>query len=105
MRSGLEPFKRLGRTLQEHFEAVIEGMQQGRSNVFVEAMNGLMQNAKRAARGFRTSRNFIAIAYLCLSKFRHLPANPFKPSQPRFAACATYRCWVSSSMQNGIEPL
>jgi len=27
-------------------------------------MNGLLQQAKRAARGFRTSANFIAIAYL-----------------------------------------
>ncbi|MCW5219960.1 hypothetical protein D5041_09290 [Verminephrobacter aporrectodeae subsp. tuberculatae] len=30
----------------------------------VEAMNGVFQQAKRAARGFRTSENFITIAYL-----------------------------------------
>jgi transposase len=47
---------------------------------FVEAMNGLLQQAKRAARGFRTSANFIAIAYLRMSKLKHLPANPFAPS-------------------------
>ena len=45
-----------------------------RSNHFVEAMNGLLQQAKRAARGFRTSRNLIAIAYLRMSKRTHLPA-------------------------------
>jgi transposase len=71
---------------------VIAGMQQGRSNAFVEAMNGLMQNAKRAARGFRTSKNFIAIAYLRLSKLKHLPANPFEPAAPRFAGLTTHRC-------------
>lgn len=91
-RSRLEPFKRLARTLKTHFEGVISGMQQGRSNAFVEAMNGLMQNAKRAARGFRTSKNFIAIAYLRLSKLKHLPASPFAPAQPRFAGLTTHWC-------------
>lgn len=92
MRSRLEPFKRLARTLRTHFEGVIAGMQQGRSNAFVEAMNGLLQNAKRAARGFRTSKNFIAIAYLRMSKLKHLPANPFEHAAPRFAGLTTHRC-------------
>jgi transposase len=48
-----------------------------RSNAFVESMNGLMQQAKRAARGYRTSENFIAIAYLRLPRLKHLPAHPF----------------------------
>jgi transposase len=34
-----------------------------RSNAFVESMNGQLQQAKRAARGYRTAKNFIAIAY------------------------------------------
>ena len=38
--------------------------------------------AKRAARGFRTSQNFIAIAYLRMSKLKHLPASPFAPAMP-----------------------
>ncbi len=49
-------------------------------NAFVEAMNGLLQQAKRHARGFRTSRNFIAIAYLRMSKLKHLPVSPFEPA-------------------------
>ena len=48
---------------------------------------GLLQQAKRAARGLRTSTNFIAIAiaiaYLRMSKLKHLPAHPFAP--PRTA--------------------
>ena len=92
MRARLAPFKRLALTLRTHGEGVIAGMQQGRSNAFVEAMNGLMQNAKRAARGFRTSRNFIAIAYLRLSKLKHLPANPFEHAAPRFSGLITHRC-------------
>jgi transposase len=31
----------------------------------------------RAARGYRTAKNFIAIAYLRLSRLKNLPAHPF----------------------------
>ncbi len=48
-----------------------------RSNAFAEAMNGLLQQAERAARGFRTGANFIAMAYLVAGKLAHLPTPPF----------------------------
>ena len=76
-RSRLEPFKKLARTITERIEAVVRGMTDNRSNAFVEAMNGLLQQAKRAARGFRTASFFIAIAYLRMSKLKHLPPHPF----------------------------
>ena len=79
-RSRLEPFKKLARTIILHADAVVRGMVDNRSNAFVEAMNGLLQQAKRAARGYRTSTNFIAIAYLRMSKLKHLPAHPFAPA-------------------------
>lgn len=79
-RCRLEPFKKLASTLKERLDAVVRGMVDHRSNAFVEAMNGLLQQAKRAARGFRTSANFIAIAYLRMSKLKHLPASPFVPA-------------------------
>ena len=82
-RCRLEPFKKLAATLKERFDAVVRGMTDHRSNAFVEAMNGLLQQAKRAARGFRTSANFIAIAYLRMSKLKHLPAHPFAPAAPK----------------------
>ena len=66
-------------TGDDRFDAVVRGMTDHRSNAFVEAMNGLLQQAKRAARGFRTASNFIAIAYLRMSKLTHLPAHPFSP--------------------------
>lgn len=76
-RCRLEPFKRLGATIKARFAGVVSGMLDHRSNAYVEAMNGLLQQAKRAARGYRTSRNFIDIAYLRMSKLTHLPPNPF----------------------------
>ena len=82
-RSRLEPFKKLARTITERAEAVVRGMIDNRSNAFVEAMNGLLQQAKRAARGFRTASNFIAIAYLRMAKLKHLPAHPFVLAAPK----------------------
>lgn len=82
-RCRLEPFKRLAQTLKTHLGGVVRGMLDGRSNAYVEAMNGLLQQAKTAARGFRDIGNFIAVAYLRMSKLKHLPANPLAPAIPR----------------------
>jgi transposase len=82
-RSRLEPFKRLAATLKEHLGGVVRGMLDGRSNAYVEAMNGLLQKARTAARGFRDPENFIAIAYLRMSKLKHLPQSPLVPAIPR----------------------
>lgn len=76
-RCRLEPFKKLAKTIKDRIEGVVRGMTDNRSNAYVEGMNGLLQQAKRAARGFRTTTNFIAIAYLRMSKLKHLPAHPF----------------------------
>jgi hypothetical protein len=39
-------------------------------------MIGLFQQIKTVARGFRAINNFVAIAYLCMFKLKHLPQNP-----------------------------
>ena len=82
-RSRLESFKKMARTITQRADAVVRGMTDNRSNAFVEAMNGLLQQVKRAARGFRTAKNFIAIAYLRMSKLKHLPAHPFAAAAHR----------------------
>ena len=80
-RSRLEPFKKLARTITERIDAVVRGMTDNRSNAFVEAMNGPLQQAKRAARGFKTDSALIAIAYLRMSKLKHLPRHSFASAQ------------------------
>jgi len=76
-----------------------------RSNAYVQAMNGLLQQAKRAARGFRTASNFIAIAYLRMSKLKHLPINPLQPAMPQAVAAGTpVSLMLSSSTQKDMEP-
>ena len=42
-------------------DAVVRGMLDHRSNAFVESMNGQLQQAKRAARGYRTAKNLSLI--------------------------------------------
>ena len=90
-RSRLAPFKKLAVTLKDRIDGVVRGMLDGRSNAYVEAMNGMLQQAKRAARGFRTARNFISIAYLRMSKLAHLPANPLQRATSRVPAIRRYR--------------
>ncbi len=82
-RCRLEPFKKLAKTLANRLDGVVRGMLDGRSNAFVEAMNGLLQQTKTAARGFRRTENFIAIADLRMSKLPHLPGSPLVPAAPR----------------------
>ena len=90
-RSRLEPFKRLAATLKTYFDSVVRGMLDHRSSAFVEAMNGLMQQAKRAARRFRTAANFIAIAQLRLGELTHVPVSPFVAALPKLAGVGTHR--------------
>ena len=90
-RSRLASFKRLATTLKTHFDAVVRGMLDNRSNAFIEAMNGLMQQAKRAARGFRTATHFINVAYLRLSKLTHLPQSAFASALPLSAGMTAHR--------------
>ena len=85
-RCRLEPFKKLAATLKERLDGVVRGMLDNRSNAYVEAMNGLLQQAKRAARGFRTASNFIAIAYLRMSKLKHLPSHRLQAAAPQYSA-------------------
>ena len=90
-RCRLEPFKKLAKTLSGKLDAVVRGMLDNRSNAYVEAMNGLLQQAKRAARGFRNPAYFISIAYLRMSKLKHLPANPLVNALPK-ANVLIHRC-------------
>ena len=90
-RSRLEPFKKLAKTLRLRLAGVVRGMLDNRSNAYVEAMNGLLQQAKRAARGFRTASHFISIAYLRMSKLKHLPGNPLLPALPK-SGVLIHRC-------------
>lgn len=64
IRSKLEPMKRFARTIRGHWHGVLNWFQSGISNGMLEGLNSLIQAAKSKARGYRSTRNLIAMAYL-----------------------------------------
>ena len=66
--SALEPMAKVAKTLLEHAEGILRWFRSGLSNGLLEGINSLIQAAKSKARGYRTSRNLIAIAYLIAGK-------------------------------------
>lgn len=63
-RSRLDPFRKLSSTLKDHLEGILTYWQTGLTNAAIEAVNGLLQLAKRIARGFRSFHYFRIAAYL-----------------------------------------
>lgn len=72
MRSRLEPFKKVAKSIREHWDGIVAFMETRITNGLIEAINGLLQLAKRLARGFRSFENFRTMAYL---KASHLQLN------------------------------
>jgi transposase len=63
-RSRLEPFRKLSKTLKAHWDGILAFMETRLTNAAMEAVNGILQLAKRMARGFRNFRYFRIAAYL-----------------------------------------
>lgn len=68
VRSRLAPIQNFAYMIDEHWEGVLRWHQTRISNGVLEAINSLVQAAKRRARGYRTKRNLIAMTYLIAGK-------------------------------------
>ncbi|MDQ3622118.1 MAG: ISL3 family transposase [Verrucomicrobiota bacterium] len=72
--SRLGPFCKLAASIREHWDGIVAFMETRVTNGAIEAVNGLIQLAKRMARGFRSFRYFQLMAYLKAGKLTlHLP--------------------------------
>ena len=80
--SRLEPFRELAGSIQQHWSGVVAFLKTRLTNGAIEAVNGLLQLAKRLARGFRSLRYF---PYYGLSQSR--------PSSSRFALLEALPCY------------
>ncbi len=60
----LEPLKDFVATIDEHRDDVLRWFQTRINNRVLEAINGVVQAAKRRARGYRTDRHYIAMIYM-----------------------------------------
>lgn len=68
IRSQIEQVKKVARTVKSHWDGILSWFDSKLSNGYVEAVNGLIQSAKRRARGYRTTKNLINMAYLIAGK-------------------------------------
>ena len=74
-RSRLEPFRTLAKTVRQHWEGILAYFDTGLTSAAIEAINGIIQLAKRMARGFKNFVYFRTAAYLRAGRLKfELPA-------------------------------
>ena len=66
--SRLKPVIDAAKTIKKHWSGILRWFRSRISNGLVEGINSLVQAAKARARGYRTTENFITIAYLVCGK-------------------------------------
>lgn len=73
--SRLEPMIHVAKTIRHHWSGILNWFETYISNGILEGINSLIQAAKAKARGYRSNRNLIAMAYLIAGKLnlRTLP--------------------------------
>jgi len=68
IRSQIKQVRAVAKTVKNHWNGILSWFDSQLSNGFLEAINGLIQAAKRRARGYRTTKNLINMAYLIAGK-------------------------------------
>jgi transposase len=68
--SRLKPMIEFARTVRRHEEGILRWAESRVSNGVLEGLNSLIQAAKAKARGYRSTRNLIAMAYLLGGKLQ-----------------------------------
>jgi transposase len=69
-RSKLAPMISLAKTIKQHEEGILRWFHSRMTNGLLEGINGLVQAAKRRARGYRNVENLIAMVYMTANKHR-----------------------------------
>jgi transposase len=67
-RCQIDQVRKVANTVKNHWNGILSWFNSRLSNGFLEATNGLIQAAKRRARGYRTTKNLINMAYLIAGK-------------------------------------
>ena len=68
IRSQIDQVKKVAKTVKNHWNGILAWVDSRLSTGFIEAINGLIQSAKRRARGYRSTKNLINMAYLIAGK-------------------------------------
>ncbi|MCA1701066.1 MAG: ISL3 family transposase [Actinobacteria bacterium] len=67
-RSRLRPIINFARMVEEYWLGIVRWFESRITNGLLEGLNSLVQAAKRRARGYRSTRNYIAMIYLTVGK-------------------------------------
>lgn len=73
-------------TIKAHWDGILNFFDSHLTNGAVEGMNGMIQAAKRRARGYRTARSLITMTYLIGGKLTALPTSPYATTRSCFQA-------------------
>ncbi len=66
--SRLDPIIQAAKTIKKHWDGILNWFDSLITTGLIEGFNGLIQAAKARARGYRTNRNLITMAYLVVGK-------------------------------------
>lgn len=75
LRSRLEPFRKVAKTIRRHLEGILAYVQTGFSNGATEGLNGKIRTITRRSFGFHRPASLIALIYLCCSGLTLGPAH------------------------------
>jgi len=68
--SGIFPFQRVVKTIKAHWSGIINYIQSRINNGILEGLNSKIQLAKKRARGYRNTTNFINMVYFTCGKLK-----------------------------------
>ncbi len=66
----LEPMMRVAKMVERHLEGILGHWKEGLTTAFLEGLNSLFSATKRKARGYRTTKNLLAMLYFVAGKLR-----------------------------------
>ena len=68
--SGIFPFQKAAKTIKAHWTGIVNYAESKLNNGILEGINGKIQLAKKRARGYRNSTNFINMIYFICGKLK-----------------------------------
>ena len=68
--SGIYPFQKASKTIKAHWSGIINYIESRINNGVIEGINSKIQLAKKRARGYRNTTNFINMIYFTCSKLK-----------------------------------
>ena len=66
----LQPMVKVAEMVERHLEGILGHWKEGLTTAFLEGLNSLFSATKRKARGYRTTKNLLAMLYFVAGKLR-----------------------------------